>query len=465
MIDTEALKRKILDLAIKGKLVPQDPADEPASELLKRIKSERDRLIDEGKIKGKKDNCYYENIGNKTVKLNDKLPFDIPSSWLWIRFKSISSMINGYAFKKEDFKSSGSYKVIKIANITPYGLNLTKCNFTNFNAGKNYVPKKGDLIIALSGATTGKMCFYDLDDSSCFINQRTCLMRFLNSKLIDPTIYSFIASTKTSEILENSYGGAQPNISSEKIENFLIPLIPFNEQIRIKAVLDKALKIVLDIENSQKQLITIKQLLRNKIISLGINGKLLNADDNYYSTTDDNYYSTKIASISSLLDESFYGDGNWVLSDDMEIDSKLKLIQLGNIGDGSYIDKKLKSVKNKYKTNNDCKYIHNGYLLINRLIANRMYACIFESELNNEYITSVDVCWVKPNKIINLHYLLYIMLSIDTQQQVLQKASGSTRKRISKKNLININFNYFEDLDVQQTIVASVEKTLKLLNY
>ena len=201
----------------------------------------------------------------------------------------------------------------------------------------------------------------------------------------------------------------------------------------------------------------LKEKIKRKIIQLGLQGRLLN--------TDDNYYSTKIASISSLLDESFYGDGNWVLSDDMEIDSKLKLIQLGNIGDGSYIDKKLKSVKNKYKTNNDCKYIHNGYLLINRLIANRMYACIFESELNNEYITSVDVCWVKPNKIINLRYLLYIMLSIDTQQQVLQKASGSTRKRISKKNLININFNYFEDLDVQQRIVASIEKTLKLLNY
>ena len=98
MIDTNTLRKKILDLAIRGKLVPQDPADEPASVLLERIREEKQRLIREGKIKKDKvdsiifrgeDNCHYEKIGDTVKKIQDEIPFEIPESWCWVRFPQI----------------------------------------------------------------------------------------------------------------------------------------------------------------------------------------------------------------------------------------------------------------------------------------------------------------------------------------------------------------------------------------
>ena len=210
------------------------------------------------------------------------MPYEIPDSWCWTRLKSISTIINGYAFKKQDFKSFGKFKIIKIGNITTKGLDLSKCDFTDYNPGEAFTPTQGDLLIALSGATTGKMCFYNLNNESCFINQRTCIMRFLSHRFIKPALYSYFASTKTKEILDNSYGGAQPNISSEKIENMLVPLVPIKEQIRIDKTLSACLNKINEIEDRQKELLLLKNAIRNKIINLGINGKLLSSDDNYY---------------------------------------------------------------------------------------------------------------------------------------------------------------------------------------
>ena len=97
MIDTKLLRQKILDLAIRGKLVPQNPTDEPASELLKKIKAEKDALVKAGKIKKNKhesfifrgdDNRYYEQIDGKTSDITDEIPFDLPNSWDWCRFST-----------------------------------------------------------------------------------------------------------------------------------------------------------------------------------------------------------------------------------------------------------------------------------------------------------------------------------------------------------------------------------------
>lgn len=100
MIDTKILRQKILDLAIRGKLVPQDPTDEPASELLKKIKAENDALIKAGKIKKDKheshifkgdDNRYYETIDGKTADITDEIPFDLPDNWAWCRLANLAS--------------------------------------------------------------------------------------------------------------------------------------------------------------------------------------------------------------------------------------------------------------------------------------------------------------------------------------------------------------------------------------
>ena len=110
-LTADELRKSILQLAIQGKLVKQDPNDEPASELVKRIYEEKNKLIAEGKIKKDKsqsyifkgdDNCYYEKIGNiEPVKLED-LPFDIPDNWMWIRIKNIANVFNGNSINEAE---------------------------------------------------------------------------------------------------------------------------------------------------------------------------------------------------------------------------------------------------------------------------------------------------------------------------------------------------------------------------
>ena len=111
-MDTKALRQKILDLAIHGKLVPQDPNDEPASVLLERIKAEKERLIKEGKIKRSKksaktsDTPHYENV-----------PFEVPSSWVWCRLDDIVSFQGGYAYKSNTYVNQSDWQVIRIGNV------------------------------------------------------------------------------------------------------------------------------------------------------------------------------------------------------------------------------------------------------------------------------------------------------------------------------------------------------------
>ena len=112
----EQLRKSILQLAIQGKLVPQDPADEPASVLLERIRAEKQRLIKEGKIKKDKgdsvifkgdDNCYYEKTGSEVKNITDEIPFDIPDSWCWARLGNLITIISGVSYDKKDVCNNG----------------------------------------------------------------------------------------------------------------------------------------------------------------------------------------------------------------------------------------------------------------------------------------------------------------------------------------------------------------------
>ena len=150
-MDTKKLRQKILDLAIHGKLVPQDPNDEPASVLLERIKAEKERLIKEGKIKRSK----------KSAKTSDtphygSVPFDVPKGWVWTTVSDISkSILYGVS---ESAKSTGKYKLLRITDIQNNQVDWDTVPFTNFDANKvsSYILCNGDILFARTGATVGK---------------------------------------------------------------------------------------------------------------------------------------------------------------------------------------------------------------------------------------------------------------------------------------------------------------------
>lgn len=156
-------------------------------------------------------------------------------------------------------------------------------------------------------------------------------------------------------------------------------------------------------------------------------------------------------------------DGNWVLSDDMVDNGPVKLIQLGSIGDLKYKDKGFKYLTKQRFEELNGKQIYPGYLLINRLVADKMLLCIIPS-IEGTLITAVDVCWVAPQKrCYDIKYLMYALSSSSIQKKVKEVGHGVTRFRISKTNLINIPFP-FPPLSEQARIVNRIEYLFSILD-
>lgn len=152
-------------------------------------------------------------------------------------------------------------------------------------------------------------------------------------------------------------------------------------------------------------------------------------------------------------------DGDWILSNDMVDKGEVKLIQLGNIGNGKYLEKGYKYLtKNKFD-DLKCKEIYPGYLLFNRIVGGGVYACIIPENIDGKLITSVDALWIAPTKKTNIRYIMYLLLSGYIQSVIDEKKAGSTRLRISKGNLINIPIP-LPPLSEQQRIVEKIEELL-----
>ena len=182
------------------------------------------------------------------------------------------------------------------------------------------------------------------------------------------------------------------------------------------------------------------------------------------------------AKLADLTTDSSLNDGNWILSKDMSTVGTVNLIQLGSVGDCVFKPKDYKRITEKTFAELQCREIYPGYLLINRLIGDRLLSCILP-QIEGRLITAVDVCWVAPQpRMYNLKYLMYMCASPFFQSQVKALGHGTTRFRISKTNLINIAFPYppieeqarivelFESVKPYLVKCEEAEKRLDLLN-
>ena len=272
-MDTKALRQKILDLAIHGKLVPQDPNDEPASVLLERIKAEKERLIKEGKIKRSKksaktsDTPHYENV-----------PFEVPKGWMWTTLGVIGTWQSGGTPSRSN-KSyyGGNIPWLKTGDlndgyITHIPEFITEEAVVNSSAKLNPV---GSVLIAMYGATIGKLGILTFPATT---NQACCAC--IEYDAIDPMfLFYFLLSQRTAFIAKGG-GGAQPNISKEIIVKTYIPLPPFLEQQRIVAEIERWFSLIDIIENGKNDLQNIIKQTKNKILDLAIHGKLVSQDPN-----------------------------------------------------------------------------------------------------------------------------------------------------------------------------------------
>ena len=268
-MNIKALRQKILDLAIHGKLVPQDPNDEPASVLLERIRAEKERLIKEGKIKKPK----------KSKAACDKphYPYELPKGWVWTTLGEIGSWQSGATPSR--------------MNKDYYGGNIPWLKTGDLNDGTIiYIPEyitqraleetsvrlnpKGSVLIAMYGATIGKIGILSFPATT---NQACCAC--YEYSINQMFLFYFLLANRENFIAMGG-GGAQPNISKEKIISTNMPLPPLKEQERIVEEIERWLSFVDIVEKEKSDLQLTICLAKSKILDLAIHGKLVPQDPN-----------------------------------------------------------------------------------------------------------------------------------------------------------------------------------------
>ena len=283
------LKNSILQWAIQGKLVPQDPNDEPASVLLEKIRQEKERLIKEKKIKRDKnasiiyrgeDNSYYEKmLATGEVKCIDKeIPFEIPQGWEWTRLGNIFNHTSGKQQSSSNKSGGTPQKFITTSNLY-WGYfvldNVKVMNFTEEEI-KSCSATKGDLLVCEGGAGYGRSAIWNEDYDICLQNHIHRLR-----PLVDGTceyVYYFIYLQKESNSLA-SIGTAMPGLSANRLKSLLIPLPPLAEQNRITNKLKDVFTEVEKYDKAQERHnllnFSLNDVIRKSILQEAIQGKLV----------------------------------------------------------------------------------------------------------------------------------------------------------------------------------------------
>ena len=285
-MNTKQLRQKILDLAIRGQLVPQDNNDEPASVLLEKIRAEKQTLIEQKKIKKDKKSSYItcdlspyqkytEHFADGTSKdITDEIPFDIPENWVWCRLGEIGNWSAGSTPSRKEIKyyQKGIIPWLKTGDLNDSFINETSEFITELAVEENTLRLNpiGSVLIAMYGATIGKLGLLNIEATT---NQACCAC-IPFSGINNRFLFFYLLSQKQN-IQEKAEGGAQPNISKEKLINILFPLPPLLEQHRIVEKIEELLALVDDLETNKTDLQSYIKQAKSKVLEMAVRGKLV----------------------------------------------------------------------------------------------------------------------------------------------------------------------------------------------
>ena len=244
------IKKCILDLAIRGQLVPQDPADEPASVLLERIRAEKEELIKQGKIKRDKkesvifrgeDNSYYEKVGDKVENISDEIPFELPDGWFFVRLKELWELISGRDLSPSEYNADG----VGIPYITGASNFVDgKVELARWTTSPQVITEAGDLLLTCKG-TIGGMAFNDFGNAHIARQIMAIRNTFaLNSEYLALCMRFYINAIK------DAAKGLIPGISREDILNLILPVPSPNYQAKIVERVAEVTNILSAIEKS-----------------------------------------------------------------------------------------------------------------------------------------------------------------------------------------------------------------------
>ena len=457
-MDTKKLRQKILDLAIHGKLVPQDPNDEPASVLLERIRAEKERLVKEGKIKKSKssrttDTPHYENV-----------PFEVPSSWEWTTLGELFTLQAGKNITAKDISDKEGSE----HRFPCYGGNGLRGYVCSYNRNGRFP------LIGRQGALCGNI---NLADGLFYATEHAVVVETYCETDVDWAVHTL------THLNLNQYATstAQPGLSVSTINEVLIPLPPIEEQRRIVSCLNKWFALIDPIEHGKVDLQTTIKQAKSKILDLAIHGKLvpqapadepasellkrINPDaeitcDNgqYGKVTFEIPYNWCWQRLGDINDIARGGSPRPIkdyLTDDEDGVNWIK------IGDTSKDEKYINSVKEKIRVEGvkKSRMVHKGdFLLTNSMSFGR------------PYILNVDGCihdgWlvISPKgNAYNADFLYYLLSSTFAYDQFAEVASGGVVTNLNSDKVADTMFP-LPPLPEQYRIVAKIEELFTSLD-
>ena len=283
----QQLKNSILQMAVQGKLVPQDPNDEPASVLLERIRAEKERLIKEKKIKREKnpsvifkgaDNTPYEKIGDEVRSLADEVPFDIPDSWEWVRHNDLFEISGGSQPPKSKFINEARDGYIRLYQIRDYGNNPVPVYIPISAASK--ISHKGDILLARYGASLGKVFW--AEDGAYNVAMARVIPLYETELISKEFLFLFYQSSLYQSVIHANSRSAQAGFNKEDLSSLFFPLPPRSEQKRIVCAYEKLQPFLNAYDDAAHSLAIMNkgfpECLKKSILQEAVQGKLVSQD-------------------------------------------------------------------------------------------------------------------------------------------------------------------------------------------
>ena len=472
-MDTKALRQKILDLAIHGKLEPQDPTDEPASVLLERIKAEKERLIKEGKIKRSK----------KSAKSSDTphYPYLLPNGWEWCNLEDIVCELK-YGTSEKSL-SVGKIAVLRMGNITNVGtIDYSNLVYSSNNEDiKLYSLEKDDLLFNRTNSSewVGKTAIYKKEQPAIYagylIRIRPILIfsDYLNTVMNSSYYRNWCYNVKTDAV-------NQSNINAQKLSQLMIPIPPLKEQERIVVEVAKWISLIDTIKNSKEDLQTTIKQAKSKILNLAIHGKLVPQDPNDepaiellkrinpdFTPCDNGHYTfdvpsgwitTNLGSIFNVVSAKRILKSDWKHSGVPFYRAReiAKLSIYGLVDNELYISEEhYNSLKEKFPVPKASDIMISAIGTIGK--------CYIVKESDKFYYKDASVLCLCNDYQINTKYIYHIMRSEYMLKQMYDNSKGTTVDTITiekaKQYILPL-----PPLAEQQRIVAKIEETFSIFD-
>ena len=493
-MNTKALRQKVLDLAIHGKLVPQNPNDESATVLLEKIRVEKAEKIKKGELKADKkdsfifvgsDKRHYEQFADGTVKdIEDEIPFDLPKNWAWTKAKCIYNIRSAIRIHQTDWQTSGIpffrgrelVELCKTGNVNPE-IFISEELYEQ-NKEKGGVPQKNDLLVSAVG-TLGYV--HIVEGTRKFYYKDAYILCFENHFKLNPKYTKLvIESDYTQKVI---YGGSKgttvDQLTIENAKDLFIPFPPAEEQERIVSALENALEQINFMEQNKSDLQSVIKQTKSKILDLAIHGKLVpqdptdepaeellkriaTSDNRPYEKVDEEPFeipdSWKWVKLNDLAEIARGGSPRPIQDYITEDKDGINWIKIGDtIEESKYITSAKEKIKPEGKKHS--RFVHAGdFLLTNSMSFGRPYILKIDGCIHDGWLVFANIkeCLLQD-------YLYYALSSAYIYETFSNVAAGSTVKNLKSDTVKQVDFP-LPPLSEQKRIVEAIENMYEVLD-